>query len=155
MAGKAFSPVRAHSTIPPGPRDYFVYAVTSASLAPTVTANLSLQISADSDFWWTGLTCFTANANASQNYSTRLLPLMTMQITDTGSGRQLFNTPIPIPALTGDGAHVNRLIHPRFFAASSTVQVQLVNFDAAVTYVNTFLAFVGFKIFGNLRRLTQ
>ena len=149
---KAFSPQAAHSKIPPGPRDYFVYAVTSASLAPAAVANLVLAISADSDFWWTGLTCFTANANASQNYSTRLLPLMTLQITDTGSGRQLFNVPVPVPAVAGDGAHVYRLIHPRFFARNATIQVQLTNFDAAVTYVNTYLAFIGFKIFGLNRR---
>jgi hypothetical protein len=149
---QAFSPQKVHSVIPKGPRDYFVYAVTSASLASGATANLNLQISADSDFWWTGLTCFTASANASQTYSTRLLPLMTLQITDTGSGRQLFNVAVPVPTVCGDGAHINRLIHPRFFARSTTIQVQLVNFDAAVTYVNTYLSFIGFKIFGLVRR---
>lgn len=151
---RAFSPQAKHSRIPNGPRDYFVYSVTSSSLAPAATANLNVQISADSDFWWTGLTFFTANANASQTYSTRLLPLMTVQITDTGSGRQLFNVATPLPAVCGDGSHIYRLIHPRFFAATSNIQVQLVNFDAAVTYVNTFLSFIGFKIFGNLRRNT-
>lgn len=153
MAGKAFHPIAQHSRIPPGPRDYFVYSVEQTSIVAAATANLNVQISADSDFWWTGFSYFADIAGAVQTDSTRVIPLVTLQITDTGSGRQLFNVATPLGAISGHGSELYRLIHPRFFARSTTIQCALENYSAATTYANLYIAFVGFKIFGGTRRL--
>lgn len=153
MAGRAFHPGSSQSLIPDGPRDYFGYTVNLGSLAAAATANVNLAISADSDFWWTGLSYFSDLAGAAQTDSTRVIPLVTLQITDTGSGRQLFSAATPLASIAGDGSHLYRLIHPRFFARSTTIQCNGVNYSAATTYTNTYITFVGFKIFSNIPRL--
>lgn len=150
----AFSPGVRNSVIPPGPRDYFVYTVNLGSLAVAAVANVNAAISADSDFWLTGLTVFSDLAGALQTEATRVIPLITLQITDTGSGRQLFSAATPIANITGYGALPYRLIHPRFFARSTTIQLTGTNYAVAgTTYTNTYISLIGFKIFANIPRI--
>ena len=150
---RAFHPGRAHSVIPDGPRDYFVYTVNLGSLAAAATANVNAAISADSDFWMTGLTFFSDLALAAQTDSTRVIPLITLQMTDTGSGRQLFSAATPLCNIAGYGALPYRLIHPRYFGRSTTIQLTDANYSAATTYTNTFISLIGFKIFSNIPRV--
>lgn len=150
---RAFHPGIQNSVIPGGPRDYFVYTVNTGSLVAAAIANVNAAISADSDFWLTGLTYFSDLAGAVQTDSSRVIPLLTLQITDTGSGRQLFSLATPIGAIAGDGTRPYRLIHPRFFARSTTIQLTATNYSAATTYTNTFIALIGFKIFANIPRI--
>jgi len=152
MTGRAFSPGVANAVVPDGPRDYFGYTVNLGALAAAAVANANLAISADSDFWWTGLTYQTDLAGAAVTEATRPIPLITVQITDTGSGRQLYNNPTPLGNVAGTGPLPYRLIHPRFFARSTTIQINATNYSAGTTYTNTFLTFIGFKIFVNVRR---
>jgi hypothetical protein len=153
MNGRAFHPGAQHSVIPDGPRDYFIYTVNLGSLAAAATANVNAAISADSDFWLTGLSYQSDLAGAALTDSTRQIPLITLQITDTGSGRQLFSAVTPINNIAGEGGTPYRLIHPRFFARSTTIQLAAVNYSAATTYTNTFISLLGFKIFANIPRI--
>lgn len=147
MREQAFVPGVADPVIPKGPRDYFVYTALTGSLAAAAAATVNVAISADALFFLTGLTYFSQLAGAVQTDSSRVLPLITIQVTDTGSGRQLFSAATPIPSLMGDGGKIYRLIHPRYFRPSTTIQVVATNFSAATTYTETYLSFIGFKIY--------
>ena len=130
----------------PGPRrDFFVYA-----LELTVTANSStagaIQIQADSSFELQKLSFFADIALADQTQSSRVLPLVTLQITDTGTGRFIFNSPVPIPAIMGDGQIPFILPTVKTFSPNSSVQITLANYSAATDY-NVNLALIGSKVF--------
>lgn len=148
MRNQAFAPNRANAEIPPGPRDQYFYSCAVATIAPAGVATPTIGISADSDFYCTALTYFADIAGAVQTDSTRVIPLITVQITDTGSGRQLLDRAQPLGAIFGDGTEPYRLISPRLFQRSTSIQVQLANYSAGTTYVNLFVVFHGFKLYG-------
>lgn len=127
-------------------RDFFVYDIDFAAIAPNGTANGQIQIQADADFELQQLTHFSDIAAAAQVESTRVLPLVTLQITDTGTGRQMFNAPVPIPALFGDGRIPFILPTTKMFSRNASVSFVLSNYDAAATY-NVRLQLIGAKIF--------
>lgn len=127
-------------------RDFFVYTVFFDNLAPAAASSKAIQIQSDSDFELQKLTMFADIANASQTASTRVLPLATVQITDTGTGRQLFNSPVAIPAIFGDGQIPFILPTTKLFSKNASVSIDVSNFDAASTYdIRLFL--IGSKIF--------
>jgi len=144
----SFAPGRSNAQIPPGPRDQYFYSTVAASIAPAASATPVINISADSDFYCTALTYFADVAGAVQTDSTRVIPLVTIQITDTGSGRQLLDRAQPLGAIFGDGTNPYRLINPRLFQRSTSIQVQLTNYSAATTYANLYVVFHGFKLYG-------
>jgi hypothetical protein len=127
-------------------KDFYVYeedfsAVTSGS---TATGNINIQ--ADSDFVLQKLTFFADIAAAAQTDSSRVIPLMTVQIKDTGSGRDLIESSAPVSNIFGSGRLPFILPTPKLFLARSTIAITVDNFDAAVTY-NLRLSFVGYKVF--------
>lgn len=140
-AGRAMMPEAAKQR-----RDFFVYDIDFATLAPGGTANGQIQIQADADFELQKLTHFSDIAAAGQTESTRVLPLVTIQITDTGTGRQMFNQPVPIGAMFGDGRIPFILPTTKVFSRNASVAFVLSNYDAANTY-NVRLQLIGAKIF--------
>jgi hypothetical protein len=139
----------------PGARyteDWYIYlaSTTNLGIAGSATASIpvNINIQADSDFKLLKLTHF-CNSHASitnQQESTRVLPLVTVQIQDTGSGRNLFSNPIPLPAIAGDGRVPFLLPIARIFKASATITVTFTNYDTAIAY-DINLALVGTKLF--------
>ncbi len=127
-------------------RDFFVYDIDFSSLAAAGQATGSIQIQADSDFELQKLTHFTDIAGAAQTEDSRVLPLVTMQVTDSGTGRQMFNTAVPIPALMGDGRIPFILPVSKMFSKNSSVSITLSNYSSATTY-NLRLQLIGAKIF--------
>ena len=127
-------------------RDFFVYEIDFAALAPAASSTSSFSIQADSDFLWTSGTFFADIAAAAQTDSTRVIPLISLLITDTGSGRQLMNTAVPIVSLFGNGQLPFVLPRQRLFRPNSNVTITANNFDAAITY-NLRLSFIGEKGF--------
>lgn len=127
-------------------RDFFAYTILFEALANGGAAQGAIQIQADSDFELTKFTMFADIAEAIQTEATRVLPLVTVQITDTGTGRALFNAPIPVPAIMGDGRIPFILPVPKIFSANASVAIEVANFSAATTY-NLRMALVGAKIF--------
>lgn len=126
--------------------DFFTYEVDFAALAAAATATGQFSILADSDFYLQKMAYFADIAAAAQTDSTRVIPLVTMLVTDTGAGRQLMQAAVPIPSLMGTGQIPFILPAPRLFRANSTAQVQVTNFSAATTY-NLRLSFIGQKAF--------
>lgn len=126
--------------------DFYVYEEDFSGLAAGNTQNGAINIQADSDFVVEKLAYFADVAAAGQTESSRVVPLITVQITDTGSGRNFVENPAPIPSLFGDGRLPFVLPEPRLFFARSTVQIQVSNFDASQTY-NLRLSFIGYKAY--------
>ncbi len=127
-------------------KDFYIYQSDIASIAPGANATDTISIQADSDFVLQKLTVFADVAGAAQTDSSRVLPLVTVQLTDTGSGRQVFSDGVPIPAIFGTGALPFILPNPRLFRANTTIALSYANFDAALTY-RIYLQFVGLKLY--------
>ncbi len=128
-------------------RDFYVYEVETIAIAVGASTNDTISIEADSDFILQKLTYAADIAGASQTESTRIIPNVLLQITDTGSGRQLMQDPIPIPSFFGTGQLPFILPNPRLFMRNSTIQIAFTSFEAAVT-PDVRLAFIGYKVYG-------
>lgn len=125
---------------------FTVYELDFLALAAGTTANGAIQIQADSQFRWVKAAYYATVANAAFLLSTIPIPSVTVQINDTGSGRQLFNAAVPVPSVFGRGELPFILPVSYVFQPRSSMQVTVANFDAAVTY-NLRLSFIGTKIF--------
>jgi hypothetical protein len=145
------------STIPNAPppgsyaNDFFTYEVDTLTALPAglvagASIPLTINIQADSFFKWIKASHFTDIAAAAQTDSTRVIPLVNIQLTDTGSGRLLLNAPTPLGAIFGDGRLPFILPIVRVFQPSATISITLTNYSAATTY-NVRLAFIGIKSF--------
>ena len=131
-------------------KEFYIYTATFTGLAAAGTDTFQIPVQADSDFLLEKLTYQADIAAAAQTDGTRVIPNVTCLITDTGSGRQLSDIAVPIPSYFGTGQVPFILPAPRKFKASSVIQVNVTNFDAAVTY-NIRLAFIGHKVYGLAR----
>lgn len=139
------------STPSPAPRrqyveDFFVYTIDFEDLAFGTTQQASIQIQADSDFKWTAAAYNCNIDQAAYTTGDAPIPNVSLQLVDTGSGRQLFFSPVPIPSVFGNGQLPFILPIPRVFRARSSISMTVSNFDAAVGY-NLSLAFIGTKVF--------
>jgi hypothetical protein len=108
---------------------------------------VNVNVSADSDFYWNATTFCADRSAAAFTESSQPFPLITVQITDNGSNRNLFNSAVPLIAVAGTGQWPYRLIHPRLFTRSTTFTVTFQNYDAAADYTNCYLLFHGFKVY--------
>lgn len=126
--------------------DFYIYQSAVTDIAPATQVTDFITIEADADFIWMQATYVANIAAAAFTANTRPIPLVNLQLTDTGSGRQLSNGAVPIPNYFGTGELPNILTTPRFFSRNSSIQLVYTNFDAAVTY-NLNLSFVGVKIY--------
>jgi hypothetical protein len=135
--------------IPDRPKDWFSYPVTFTTLLNGVAQSTNIPIDAGSDFYMTALTYLATDAAGTTvlTANTRILPLVTILLTDSGSNRQLMQNPVPLDAIAGDGAWPHRLIHPRLFLRNSNIQVLVQSFDANATYGTLRLNFEGFRIY--------
>lgn len=129
-----------------GSYDFFVYEVDFAALAPGGSLTNSFTVQQEADFLLTKITMIADIAAAAQMASTRVIPLATIMINDTASGRNLMSSAVPLPNIFGEGGLPFILPRQRLFVASSVVNVTLTNFDAAATY-NIKLSFIGEKAF--------
>lgn len=129
-------------------RDFFVYEAQTAALAAAATQTDSIQIQADADFIWqkaTALFTDSVTAGTAVTAATRPLQNVLVQITDTGSNRQLFFNPVPIVNVFGTGELPFILPNPRLFMKTSTIQVDFTSVDSAAA--NVRLSFIGYKYY--------
>lgn len=126
--------------------DFYVYETDFAAIAAGATVTNTINIQADADFVVQKLTYFADLAAAAQTDSGRVIPLVSVLITDTGSGRQLMSSAVPVPNIFGTGEIPYILTQPKIFAARSNIQIQVSNFSAATAY-NLKLSLIGVKQF--------
>lgn len=127
--------------------DWFTYELdTAAALAAGGVFNGNINILADSDFKLIKLAGLADLAGAAQTDNSRVLPLVSINMTDTGSGRQLMSAAVPWGAIVGSGQLPFILPVPRIFKARSNIAVVITNYSAATAY-NLRLSLIGTKIF--------
>lgn len=142
----AFAPSSNDPYVVPGPRDFYSYT-QRAVLAGAVAATTSLvyQIEADSYFYLNAISYQADTALANVTDSTNIIPLVTIVVFDSGSGRQLMANPVPLNCIAGYNGSPFRLPKPRRFASTSQITVTLVNYSA-IAY-NISLCLSGFKVY--------
>lgn len=134
-------------TVPNKPKDWYGYPILFSSLAPGASST-TFQIDAASDFFLTALTYNAeADTTTSITVSTYVVPKVTLQVTDGGSNRNLFQSQVPLYSIAGDGNHPHRLIHPRLFVRNSSITVAVTNYSTATTYARLYIVFEGFRIY--------
>jgi len=127
----------------------FVYTTRTTAGTPLAAGAVQqsiIQIQADADFKIMAAAYEADIAAATQTAATRVVPNVTVLLTDTGNGRQLMDNPVVIPSLFGTGELPFIWPVPKIMAARSTLQVQFTNFDAAAAY-NVRLSFIGIKLY--------
>ena len=150
-AGSAASP--RSSMLPPNifdPRtdgsDYYWYVTNfAAALAAAATTNTQIQIDAGTDFYWIASSYQTDTAGATLTESTNLIALVTVLINDTGTSRNLMNSPVPVSTIAGDGKRPYRLVRPRLFRANSVINFTWVNYSNATTYTDIYFVMHGYR----------
>lgn len=127
-------------------RDQFFYAARVTGLSSVApNGNSIINIDADADFYMTAMTYQADIAVATLTEATNVIPLVTLLITDTGSGRSLSNIAVPISTLMGDGKNPYRLPYPRKFASNATIQLAYTAYVAAGTTYNITTVLHGYK----------
>lgn len=131
-----------------GNEDYFWYGARVTGLSSVAVNGTSIiNIDADADFYCVGFSYQADVAVAALTEATNVIPLVTLQITDTGSGKAMMNTPLPLASIAGDGKRIYRLVRPRVFQSNATVQLAWASYVAAgTTYAITFVMH-GFKVY--------
>lgn len=134
-----------------GPRviaeDFYTYNIQFEDIDAGETQTGFIQIEADSDFLIQKLAYFSNIAGAAQTFNTIDIPLCTILIVDTGSGRQIMNNPVPVTSMFGDGRLPYILPTPKLFVKNSRINVTLFNFSASTEYDDVWINFEGKKIF--------
>jgi hypothetical protein len=138
------------STQPTGPEiigeDFYSYAVRFEDLDTNDSATGFIQIEADADFQVQKMTYFTNIDATAVTLNDIDVPLVTVVIVDTGSGRQLMNQAIPVTDIFGDGRLPFIIPTPKLFVKNSRINFDVFNFGSQI-YVNLWLVLTGKKVF--------
>lgn len=127
-------------------QDFFTYVIPiTETIAAGGTTDGNVTLDADSDFLWQKFT-FQALLNSDGSAIEQNLTKCGLIITDTGSGRNLSNSTVPLAAFAGSGELPFILPTPKIFKASGQIQVTVNNFgDAALD--SLYLVFIGQKCY--------
>lgn len=129
---------------------YFTYVVNFNAIAAGVgtAVQVPLQIQADSDFEWIKGTQYAFPTGFTENaFNDSLIPELTLQFSDTGSGRFYSSSPVPVSSYFGTGKLPFILPFPQRFIANATINFTMTNLSAAQAYTNVILSLIGKKIY--------
>lgn len=119
-----------------------------ASLPSGSSQSVVITFDQDSDFDWHSAVYFVDLASAAITDGARPIPLITINMVDTGSGRQLINSPIPIDAIGGyKSSEPFKLPINRNFQPNATLRFTFSNYSASTTYTNLYYVLHGTKTF--------
>lgn len=127
-------------------RDWFTYVFNIGSIIANAQGQTIINIQADSDFELMQINAQGNKNGASEPWPNNILLPFTIFITDTGTGRNLMQAPIPVNMLSGRGELPFILPQDRIFEAKSTIQLQWQGYGAG-TYDNIYVGFIGAKLF--------
>lgn len=122
--------------------EYFTYNVNTGALAAGAGTQSIIQIQSDSDFVMQYMSGVAAVAGGSVD----ALPNVTVQITDTGSGKTLFSNPTILGLVMGAGGFPFLMPAPRVFAPNTNVKFDLVN-QSGTNYGSVSLSMIGARIY--------
>jgi hypothetical protein len=128
--------------------DVFDYVFpTFTTLAAAASAQQQVLIQNDSDFECRRISWYATIANAAFVSAAIPVPSVTAVLTDSGSGRNLENNPVPLVMIGyGPLQQPFDLAWPKIFTRNSSITLTLTNFDAAASY-NIRVTLHGRKIF--------
>jgi hypothetical protein len=136
-------------------QDWFTYSFVpnspnvtggvSGTLAPGASAIATVNIEQDSAFQAEYFTASAANNASDVGFGETAN--LTIQITDTAAGRNLFNEPVPISLIAGSGQFPYVLPVPRRFMPRGSIITTITNYDTAITFKNIQFNMIGRKIF--------
>lgn len=128
-------------------RLFYSYSIDSGTIAAGGTATGSIAIEADSPFVIAKTSYFaTDDAGTSQTHDSRVLPLVTVQIQDTGSGRNLLDDAQPIPSLFGTGEQPFIWPVAQMVRANSVIRFTFNSLEATNAR-RIWLSLIGFKLY--------
>lgn len=136
--------------IEPGRRDFYAYQARVSGLAATVGTQLQdiITIEADANFYWTKSAAYGQIADDAPTVApSGVIPGVSVQINDTGSGRNIFNEPVPLSAMAGQAGLPFVLDYPRLVMRNSTLQVTFTQLTDNALYSDVFLTLIGFKVY--------
>lgn len=126
----------------------YVFAEVLNLAAAGGTTQNQIIIQDDSDFELRRLVYHFTLADAAYVNAAYPVPNMTIQLTDTGAGRNLFNNAVPLDCIASPSYGAARdLPWPKILRRNSTIQATYVNFDAAVATGHLRLVMFGRKLF--------
>lgn len=128
-------------------KNSFIYALLIASLAPGASTTVSFNIDGDSDFFWGKFAAWSLVAADGTVASTVNDTGCTIIVTNTTSGRQYMNSPVPLNSMAGTAQLPFILPMQTYWPAKTTLQVQLANVTDNTTYAPIYLSFIGIKAF--------
>jgi hypothetical protein len=121
-----------------------VLSMTDAN--PTVAGQIQLQN--DADFELISIQQVTDIAGALQTDSTRILPLATIILQQSGTGNDIMPQPVPIPSIAGDGRLPYLLPETWIWPGGGNISINLARYAVAGTNYNVRLSFHGRKLYG-------
>lgn len=130
---------------------FFGYTVEPVTLAAGVDGAVTLRIESATDFIWFKSTyqCEVDPA-AVLTDSSRIIPLIDVQMNVSGADRNLFQEPTPIETVFGTGETPFVLPAPMILMANSEVRFEFTNRDTRDLRI--MLQLLGLKDFGELER---
>ena len=126
--------------------DDYTYSTEPLTIAAGATVAASIQIEADSDFEILKRLVFFTNETYADNISLFNAMPVTVQLTDTGSGRNLFNQPVLLSNAFGTAQFPYILQQTKIFSARSVIGITVTNLSTE-DIANLQLSFAGRKIF--------
>jgi hypothetical protein len=126
--------------------DQYTYVAGVQNLAAASSDSFNLQIEADAYFVITKISYMSDVAGAAQTDSTRVIPLVSVLITDTGSGRNLMSQAVDVSAIAGHEGLPFVTPTARWILPNSAVNFVFTNYSAATTYANVTLYLHGKKL---------
>jgi hypothetical protein len=130
---------------------FFGYTVPATALAAATDGTATLRIESATDFYWFQSTyqC-EVTVPAAITESTRIIPLIDVQMNVSGADRNLFQEPAPIETVFGTGLNPYVLPAPMVLLANSEVRFEFTNRDPRALTIQ--LQLLGLKDFGELTR---
>ncbi len=128
---------------------HFIYpkTITAANLVAGASPVSSLDIQADADFVILAQSYVAfVSPLAALTSGTRIIPPVTIKLTDSGSSQQLQSDPVAIDTIFGTGQFPFILPQPYYLSAKSNLQITPTNNDPAVAFY-LYLSFIGVKIY--------
>lgn len=124
-------------------QQWFVYTASLSSLAAATSQSDQINMESDSDFLINKITYSVFDAADGAIVTN---PNLTVQLTDSASGRNLFDEAIPIANFAGSGELPGIPPVAYLLRAKSTFTVTFSNRDNTTLY-NIALSFLGTKLF--------
>lgn len=141
-------PANAGGSIVQGDGFYYIYNIAfNTAIASGVNSTVTQQFDQVTVFKWVRTTYYVDLAGAVQTDSSRVIPLVTLKITDAGSGMSFMNSAVPINDLAGTAEVPYVLPTPQFILANAVLQFTALNISAATTYNNLMLQLHGYKLY--------